>query len=84
MQKYKISIATYQQGEYINSDCSDITFINQGATPCQINNQITLQAGQSLSITAQANELDTTNYKISFPSGTIANNSLVVIRKIYS
>ena len=82
-QKYIISFQTYTQGDQILSNCSDITFINTGLTPCQINNQFTLAAGQTLAITCQFNEIDTTQYRITFPSGTIANNSVVVIKKSF-
>jgi hypothetical protein len=80
-QKYNITFATYQQQVQIYSNCSDITFINNGATPCQINDNLTLAPGASLSITCQANEIDTTIYRLSFPSATIVNNSVQVIKK---
>lgn len=80
-QKYNISFATYQQGVQINSNCSDITFINNGLTPCLINDNLTLASGASLSITCQNNEIDTTIYKIAFPSATLVNNSVQVIKK---
>jgi hypothetical protein len=80
-QKYIISIATYQQGTQIRSFCGDITFINQGATACLLNNQFLIAAGSSLSITSQNNEIDVTDYRIDFPSPTIGNNSVTVIKK---
>jgi hypothetical protein len=78
--KYKLSFSTYQNSTQFNSDCSDITFVNNGASSCIINNDFTLAAGASLSVSCQANEIDTTIYQISFtPSGL--NNSLQVIKK---
>lgn len=82
-QKYTINIATYQIGTQIISNCSDITFINQGLTPCQINGQFILAPGSSLSITAQNNELDVTQYRIDFPSASTVNNNVTVIKKNY-
>jgi len=82
-QKYTIAIYTYQQGTNIISNCSDITFINVGTTNCVINNQFLLTAGQSLSITAQFNEIDVTQYRVDFPSTTPQNNKLQVIKKIF-
>lgn len=79
-QKYKLSFATYQNATQFNSDCSDITFINNGASSCIINNDFTLAPLASLSINCQDNEIDTTVYQISFTSAGL-NNSLQVIKK---
>lgn len=81
-QKYNIVFATYQTGQYIISECSDITFINNGTTDAYING-FKLIAGASLGFTAQFNEIDTTKYTLAFKDPTIVNNSVVVIRKIY-
>jgi hypothetical protein len=82
-QKYTISIATYQIDTQVISNCSDITFINQGSTVCILNGQFNLAAGTSLSISAQNNEIDITQYRLDFPNGTIANNNVTVIKKNY-
>ena len=81
-QKYNIVFATYQNSQYIISECSDITFINTGTTNATINGFL-LVAGASLGFTAQFNEIDTTKYSLIFPAGTLANNSVNVIKKIF-
>jgi hypothetical protein len=81
-QKYNITFATYQNSQYIISECSDITFINKGTTNAFINGFL-LPAGSSLGFTAQFNEIDTTKYSLVFNDPTIANNSVAVIKKIY-
>lgn len=79
-QKYKISFLTYQNATQFNSDCSDITFVNNGASSCIINNDLILPPLASISINCQDNEIDTTIYQISF-LGAGLNNSLQVIKK---
>ena len=81
-QKYKINFATYQNSTQFNSDCSDITFVNNGASACIINNSFVLDPLASLSINCQDNEIDTTVYQISF-TGAGLNNSLQVIKKTF-
>lgn len=82
-QKYIISFQVYVQGDQVVSNCSDITFINTGSTNAQINNQFVLLPNQSISISCQFNEIDVTQYRITFPSGVIANNSVTVIKKSF-
>ena len=81
-QKYNIVFATYQNSQYIISECSDITFINNGTTNCYINGFL-LAAGASIGFSAQWNEIDTTKYNLVFNDPTISNNSVTVIKKIY-
>jgi len=81
-QKYNITFATYQNSQYVISDCSDITFINTGTTDAFING-FKLVSGASIGFTCQNNEIDTTKYTLTFTSTTIANNSVSVIKKIF-
>jgi hypothetical protein len=78
--EYYNDISIYQIGQYIQSDCADITFLNTGTSNVNVNG-IVLLPNQSLAFNANFNEIDTTKYSIFF-SGTGAN-SCTVIRKMY-
>lgn len=67
----------------IGSNCNDITFLNIGSNPVTIEGAITLQQNQSLQISGNINELDTTEYNITFSVYSSVNNNLLVIRKLY-
>jgi len=54
-----------------------------GLNPVTISGSITLQQNQSLQISGNINELDTTEYDISFSTYSSPNNNLLVIRKLY-
>lgn len=82
MRKYKIDILNYTTNGGVKSDCADITFFNNGLAPVTINAGLILFAGQSISFTANAGEIDTTIYNFSFGVG--ASNNLIVFRKIYA
>lgn len=81
MRKYKIDILNYTANGSVKSDCADITFFNNGLAPVTINAGLILFAGQSISFTANANEIDTTIYNFSFGVGSY---NLIVFRKIYA
>ena len=78
--EYYNDISIYHIGQYIQSDCADITFLNTGTSNVNVNG-IVLLPNQSLAFNANFNEIDTTKYSIFF-SGTGAN-SCTVIRKMY-
>jgi hypothetical protein len=80
-QRYYNDIAILQIGQYVKSDCSDITFLNTGTSNVVINQAITILPNQSVQFNCNAGEIDTTNYNIYF-SGTGAN-SCTIIRKLY-
>ena len=84
MQNYKIDVLLYVVDGAVASNCADITFYNQGTTAVVINNGVTINAGQSLSISANANEIDTTIYTFRFVISASVTNKLVIFRKIYA
>lgn len=81
MQNYKIDVLNYSLNGSVRSDCSDITFFNAGTTNLILNNSVTLAAGQSLTINANAGEIDRTIYTYNF-SGA-GTQKLIVFRKVY-
>ena len=85
MQQYKIDILLNVSDGSVKSDCADITFFNQGNTKILLNSSVTINAGQSLSLTANANEIDRTIYNYYFITTGVGtpNNKLVIFRKIY-
>ena len=82
-ERYKIDFLQFTTTGQVFSDCSDITFYNNGSNPVTINSSVTLYTGQSLSISANNDELDTTLYNFSFPASSTLTSILVVIRKNY-
>jgi len=81
-QKYIITFETYQNSKYIKSNCGDISFINNGGTSAFLNG-FELLPGASISFTNNYDEIDVTNYQITFQSDTITNNSIQIIKKTY-
>jgi hypothetical protein len=78
--KFRIELYQYQQTTSLQSNCNNITFINNGATTIQINN-FNVVAGASLQIGGNENEIDTTIYQLNFQGAT--NGNVAVIKKIY-
>lgn len=83
MTNYKIDILNYTSDNSVRSDCSDITFYNNGTAQIVINNAVTLIANQSLTINANENEIDRTIYNFRFDTTGGQDYSLVVFRKVY-
>lgn len=86
-QKYNITFTVIAISQYIESNCSDINFINNGSIDVLLNG-FRLIAGASLSFTAQFNELDTTKYLLSFDTDQTSGQAqpgqqVTIIRKIY-
>lgn len=81
MVQYKIDILNLITNGQVRSDCADITFINSGTSTIILNNALSLPSGQSISITANNDEIDRTIYTYTFQGA--GTNSLVVFRKIY-
>lgn len=79
MRKYFVDIIQYGSNNTIVSNCNSISFVNTGTVNAEVNKYI-LIPGASLTITGNADEIDTTNYQISFTGGT---GILTVIRKHY-
>ena len=80
MIKYYNEIGIYQKGQYLQSDCADITFYNTGTTNINVNGIIILP-NQTLGFSANAGEIDVTKYQFFFVG--VGTNSLTVIRKLY-
>ena len=83
IQKYKIDFLTYTSDGFVKSNCADITFYNNGSTVIVLNNSINIQPGNSLSLSANFNEIDTTIYQFYFIPNLARPNKLIVFRKIY-
>lgn len=83
LQKYKIDILTYTTDGQVKSDCADITFYNNGGTNIILNNSILISPGNSLTLSANFNEIDITIYQYYFIPNPPRTNKLVVFRKIY-
>ena len=83
IQQYYTEFKNFYVASKISSNCNDITFLNLGSNPVTIEGAITLQQNQSLQISGNVNELDTTEYNIQFTSYSSPNNNLLVIRKLY-
>lgn len=71
----------YQNSDYVESNCAEIIFINNGTSNVTLNNTLLLQPTQSFSTDGKNGEMDTTRYNLDF--GVSGNNSCVVIRKMY-
>lgn len=83
-QQYKIDILTLTgQNSSVRSDCGDITFYNYGTNKVQINDAITLLPSESISFSANYNEIDRTIYNFKFLTFGTNISRLIVIRKIY-
>jgi hypothetical protein len=79
-QQFTNDISIYQNGQYIKSDCADITFYNTGTANVNVNG-IILLPNQTLAFSANQCEIDKTKYSFFF-SGA-GTQSLTVIRKLY-
>ena len=83
LQQFYVEFKNYYNSQQISSNCNDITFLNLGLNPVVIGGVVTLVQNQSLQISGNINEIDTTEYQIQFSTYASPNNNLVVIRKIY-
>lgn len=80
-QKYYNDISIYQIGQYLQSDCADITFYNTGTNNVNVNGVILLP-NQTFQFNCNQDEIDITKYQFYFIPG-IGFNQLTVIRKLY-
>lgn len=83
LQQYYIEFKNFYVSQNVGSNCNDITFLNLGLNPVTIAGAVTLQQNQSLRISGNQNEIDTTEYMITFSTYSSPNNNLVVFRKLY-
>lgn len=81
-QKYYVETKVFYTTANIGSECNEITFINGGTTALVIAD-VPLQPNQSLRITGNRGEIDTTQYQLSFATPINTGNQLIVIRKLY-
>ena len=81
-QKYYIETKVFYTSQNIESNCNDITFINQGTTNFTIMDVLILP-NQSLRITGNAGEIDTTQYTLTFDTLVSTGNLCTVIRKLF-
>lgn len=79
LQRYNTEIQVYQQNNKITGNCNAITFQNTGTTNCYIGEYLLLP-NQSLSIPGNRDEMDITQYAISFTGGL---GSCTVLKKVY-
>ena len=81
-QKFYIETKVFYTSQNIESDCNDITFINQGTTNFTIMDVLILP-NQSLRITGNNGEIDTTLYTLTFDTLISTGNLCTVIRKLF-
>ena len=81
-QKYYVETKVFYTTANIGSDCNEITFINGGTTALIIAD-VPLQPNQSLRISGNRGEIDTTQYQLAFATPVNTGNLLIVIRKLY-
>jgi hypothetical protein len=82
MQQYKVDVLNLiEQAGSVRSDCGDITFYNAGTSIVVINSALRLTPGNSITITANKDEIDRTIYTYFFDGA--GSRQFVVFRKIY-
>jgi hypothetical protein len=81
-QKYYVETKVFYTTANIGSECNEITFINGGTTALVIAD-VPLQPNQSLRITGNRGEIDTTQYQLAFATPINTGNLLIVLRKLY-
>jgi hypothetical protein len=81
-QKFYVETKVFYTSQNIESECNDITFINQGTTNFSIMD-VLLLPNQSLRITGNAGEIDTTQYQLTFDTLISTGNLCTVIRKLF-
>lgn len=82
LQKYYVETKVFYTTANIGSDCNDITFINGGTTNLVIAD-IPLLPNQSLRISGNRGEIDTTQYQLTFATPINTGNLLICLRKLY-
>jgi hypothetical protein len=80
--EYNVNFASYVQSQFVDSNCSEILFINNGTSNVLLNSTLVLAPNASFSGDGKAGEIDVTRYNIVFAPGGI--NNCVVVRKFYN
>jgi len=81
-QKFYIETKVFYTSQNIESNCNDITFINSGTTNFTIMD-VELLPNQSLRISGNNGEIDTTIYILTFSTLVSTGNLCTVIRKLF-
>jgi hypothetical protein len=82
MQQYKIDVLNlYEPNGSVRSDCADITFFNAGTANVLLNGALTINPGSSLTLSANAGEIDRTIYTYFF--STAGTRKFIIFRKVY-
>jgi len=81
-QKYYVETKVFYTTANIGSECNEITFINNGTTNLNVAD-VPLGPNQSLRISGNRGEIDTTQYTLTFATPVNTGNQLIVIRKLY-
>jgi hypothetical protein len=82
MQQYKIDVLNlYEPNGSVRSDCADITFFNAGTATVLLNGALTINPGSSLTLAANAGEIDRTIYTYFFSSA--GSRKFIIFRKVY-
>jgi hypothetical protein len=81
-QKFYIETKVFYTSQNIESNCNDITFINSGTTNFTIMD-VELLPNQSLRISGNNGEIDTTIYILTFTTLVSTGNFCTVIRKLF-
>lgn len=76
---YKVEIQQYNTNQSVESNCNVITIVNNGSTAVTVNNFPLAANGGTLQVAGNANEKDTTVYKIVMTANT---GNVWVIKKI--
>jgi len=79
VRKYRTLFENYQDSVRLYSNCAGITFINNGLATVYVNN-FPVAGGASLSIDANENEEDVTEYQVNFAGST---GDLWVIKRVF-
>ena len=80
-QKYYVETKVFYTTANIGSECNEITFIS--GTTALVIADVPLQPNQSLRISGNRGEIDTTQYQLAFATPVNTGNLLIVIRKLY-
>jgi hypothetical protein len=82
MQQYKIDVLNlYEPTGSVRSDCADITFFNAGTANVVLNGALTINPGSSITLAANAGEIDRTIYTYFFKGAGI--RKFIIFRKVY-
>lgn len=79
--KYVNTLQLYQESQFIDSNCAEISFLNNGTMDVLLNNSYVLTPGDFIAFDGKQGELDITKYNVVFQGAGIP--SCVVAKKTY-